>query len=107
VNWAAQCQTCSPILDGEVFDFGSRYDEGLIGSFFVNEHQMIPGHHDLARNRSEGNSEFGFLHLGGGLSDEEACAANPNRQARDNGLLHDDRLLARFSAHDANSRHPS
>src|SRR4030095_11546130 len=98
MNGSPQFQTCSPILDGEVFALGFRYDEGLIGSFFVNEHQMIPGHDDLARDGSEGDSEFGFLHLGRSLSDEEACAANPNREAPDNGLLHDDRLLKVFGA---------
>jgi hypothetical protein len=38
MNGTAQLQTCSPILNGEVFDFGPRYDEGLIGFLFVNEH---------------------------------------------------------------------
>jgi hypothetical protein len=50
---------------------------------------MIPSHDDLASDGSERDREFSLLHLCGGLSDKQACGADPNSQAQDNGLLHD------------------
>jgi hypothetical protein len=88
MNGTAQLEACSPILNGEVCDFGPCYDERLIGSFFVDKHQVIPSHDDFAGDGSKGDSKFSFLHLGGDLCDEETCATDPNRQAPDNGLFH-------------------